>query len=405
MVPLSHKRAERMLACALATSRRLLDFSQIAHQVRIALSADPDQALVRARGASERVVASVRLGIITLLVASNIVFSIANQSFSLMTLAMGGAALLYAIALFVLPRKISAPWLPWSVSTIDVSFASATLTLALVFGDPLSALNNRVTYDTYFVAVTIAALRFDWRLCAFTTVLAMTEFLGISAYAFTHWDVAALRSETHGQFFAVQFVNRLLVLGGHGAATIAIAMWARHLRLLIGTDQLTGLLQRRPFLERIEEELARADVGRTTLSVAIFDVDDFKHYNDKFGHLAGDRALQRIGEQLRKCVRTTDLVARYGGEEFVVAFPRLEVQLASRRADAVRGAVAEMSLGGDDRALSISGGVASWPADGPTFEEVLRKADERLYQAKSSGRNLVIGPLPVNLRNAGDTGV
>ncbi|MGZ6098171.1 MAG: hypothetical protein ACXWLL_07245, partial [Myxococcaceae bacterium] len=118
----------------------MVDFSQIAHQVRIALSADPDQALVRARGASERVVASVRLAIIALLVASNIVFSIANQSFSLMTLAMGGAALLYAIVLFVLPRKISAPWLPWAVSTIDVSFASATLTLALVFGDPLSAL-------------------------------------------------------------------------------------------------------------------------------------------------------------------------------------------------------------------------------------------------------------------------
>ena len=349
--------------------------------------------------------ASVRLAIIVLLVASNVVFSVANGSFSWVTVAMGAAALLYALVLFVLPRKISAPWLPWAVSTIDISFATGTLAVALVFGHPLSALNNRVTYDTYFVAVTIAALRFDWRLCAFTTVLAIAQFLGLSTYAFMHWDVGALRSDTHGQFFAVQFVNRLLVLGGHGAATIAIAMWARHLRLMIGTDQLTGLLQRRPFLERIEEELSRADVARTTLSVAIFDVDDFKQYNDKFGHLAGDRALQRISEQLRKSVRTTDLVARYGGEEFVVAFPRLEVQLASRRADAVRGEIADMSLGADGHALTISGGVASWPADGKTFEEVLRMADERLYQAKSSGRNVVIGPLPVSLRSAGETGV
>ncbi len=385
--------------------RRLLPLRDIAHRVRTALAADPDQALVRARGASERLVASVRLGIIVLLVASNVVFSLANGSFAWGTIAMGAAALVYAAILFALPRMTSASWLPWLVSTLDISFATATLAVALVFGHPLSALNNRVTYDTYFVAVTIAALRFDWRLCAFTTLLAMTEFLGLSAYAFANWDIGALRSDTHGRFFAVQFVNRLLVLGGHGAATIAVAMWARHLRLMIGTDQLTGLLQRRPFLERIEEELARADVVRTTLSVAIFDVDEFKHFNDRDGHLAGDRVLQRIGEQLRKSVRTTDLVARYGGEEFVVAFPRLEVQLASRRADGVRSEVAEMGLGADGRVLTISGGVASWPADGATFEEVLKKADERLYQAKSSGRNLVIGPLPVPLRSAGEGGV
>jgi diguanylate cyclase (GGDEF)-like protein len=173
---------------------------------------------------------------------------------------------------------------------------------------------------------------------------------------------------------------------------------------MVGTDQLTGLLQRRPFLERIEEELGRADLSRTSLSIAIFDVDEFHEYNRRFGHLEGDQALIRVAEQLKLGVRTTDLVARYGGEEFVVAFPRLDVQLAARRVEALRSAIEQMPRGLGD-GLTVSAGIASWPADGHQFEEVLKRADERLYQAKSSGRNVVIGPLPVPLRSAGDGGV
>jgi len=257
-------------------------------------------------------------------------------------------------------------------------------------------------FDWYFVAVTLAALRFDWRLCAFTSLLALAQFLGIFAFVASNTDLSTVSSTHHGVFVPVQFAGRLVMLTGHGVGTIAVALWARHLRLMVGTDQLTGLLQRRPFYERIEEELQRADIARTTLSIAIFDIDEFKRFNDQYGHLEGDRALQRIGEQLRKAVRTTDLVSRYGGEEFVIAFPRMDVQLATRRAEALRAEVAALDLGTGDAPLTISGGVASWPTDGQTFEEVLRRADERLYGAKAAGRNLVIGPRPVPLRSTGD---
>ena len=104
---------------------------------------------------------------------------------------------------------------------------------------------------------------------------------------------------------------------------------------------------------------------------------------------------QRIAEQLRASVRTTDLVARYGGEEFVIAFPRMDVQLAMRRAEALRAEVDALKLGGTDAPLTISAGVASWPEDGQSFEEVLRRADDRLFSAKAAGRNIVIGPRPV----------
>ena len=147
------------------------------------------------------------------------------------------------------------------VSAIDVSLASTVLGVLILLGYPLAAINSRVMFDWYFVAVTLATLRFDWRICAFTTLLAFAEFGGLSAYVATHWDLRTAASPTHGSFVPVQFVGRLLMLAGHGAAAVAVAKWARHLRLMVGTDQLTGLLQRRPFFERIEEELGRADVS------------------------------------------------------------------------------------------------------------------------------------------------
>jgi len=377
----------------------------IARRVRNALFASPDQALVRARSSSERLVASVRLAVVGFLVISNLMFLAAGGGDTQFVLLMSGIGIGYASALLALTRHTMADWVPWVASTLDVSLASFVIASFGWNGFPLAAVNNRVMFDWYFVAVTLAALRFDWRLCAFTTLLALVEFLGIYGFVAAHWNLRALTTSAHGSFIPVVFVGRLIMLTGHGAGTIALALWARHLRLMIGTDQLTGLLQRRPFYERIEEELERADVGRTQLSVAIFDVDQFKRYNDRLGHLEGDRALQKIGEQLRKAVRTTDLVARYGGEEFVIAFPRMDVQLAMRRAEALRAEIAALDLDVDGVPLTISGGVASWPTDGHTFDEVLRRADERLYGAKSSGRNLVIGPRPVPLRSSGETGV
>src|SRR5262249_47690473 len=242
---------------------RLIAVRDIGNRLRQALSADPDHALVRARGASEQLVASVRLGIIVFIVVLTLLS--AMTLFSVLT---SGIALAYGLALFVLQRRVSAPWLPWVVSVIDVTLASVVIGSLAVLGMPLPALNNRVMFDWYFVAITLAALRFDWRLCAFTTIVALGEVGIITAFVARRWDLSTLSSPTHGVFIPVQYAGRLVMLTAHGAGTIAIAQWARHLRLLIGTDQLTGLLQRRPFFERIDEELERADLGRTQLSIA-----------------------------------------------------------------------------------------------------------------------------------------
>jgi len=384
--------------------RALLPRAQLVEKLRAALSVESDPALVRARQSSERLVGLVRLGIILLFVASNLVFGLETGRIPVGTLVMSAGAVGYGLVLLALPKRLTGIWVPWAISAIDVTFITGCLGALIAMGYPTAALNNRVTFEAYFVAVTISALRFDWRLAAFTGSLAVAQFLGLTAYVASHWDLLSLESSTHGSFVPVQYLNRMLMLAGNGVAAVAVARWARHLRLMVGTDQLTGLLQRRPFLERIEEELGRADLSRTSLSIAIFDVDEFHEYNRRFGHLEGDQALIRVAEQLKLGVRTTDLVARYGGEEFVVAFPRLDVQLAARRVEALRSAIEQMPRGLGD-GLTVSAGIASWPADGHQFEEILKRADERLYQAKSSGRNVVIGPLPVPLRSAGDGGV
>ncbi|RPH73140.1 MAG: GGDEF domain-containing protein [Myxococcaceae bacterium] len=360
--------------------------------MRALLSADTDQALVRARSSGEVLVGAMRLGLIMTIVVTNTIFDPSVVTHPLgVTLTF--AAPLYALAMLFLAYRVQGSWISWASCAVDVTLITLTLSLFVVNGKPMGAINNRFLFETYaFVAIN-STLRFDWRLCAFTSALAVLQYVGLSYYVAAHWDLLSLTSEEFGNFAPRSHVFRIIVLIGVGATTVAAAKWARHLRLMVGTDHLTGLSQRRPFLERIEEELARSG-ERSTLSIALFDVDEFKRFNDRFGHLAGDRALQLLAQRLRKLVRTTDLVARFGGEEFVVAFPRMDVARAARRVNELRADLAQVSLPTTEgvQHLTVSAGVGSWPEDGQTFDEVLGRVDERLYEAKRTGRNRIVGP-------------
>jgi diguanylate cyclase (GGDEF)-like protein len=297
--------------------------------------------------------------------------------------------------MLLLAVKVTRSWVPWASTAVDITLISIALCLYLVDDAPLSALNNRIYFETYFFVIVTGTLRYEWRLSAFATLLAVGEFLGITGYVAAHWDLNSLESAVAGRFNHQSHALRVMLLCGVGVSSITVAHWARHLRLMVGTDHLTGLSQRRPFLERVHEELARSVSTRATMSLALLDVDEFKRFNDSFGHLAGDRALQLLAERLRKSVRTSDLVARFGGEEFVVAFPRMDVERAVKRVNELRAELANVPIpiaGEGIKNLTLSAGVGSWPADGETFEDVLARIDERLYEAKAQGRNRVIGP-------------
>jgi diguanylate cyclase (GGDEF)-like protein len=366
-------------------------FKQAAARFRALLSADTDQALVRARSSGEMLVAGMRLAFVGVF-GSLVLFNLSPGTRALeIGLVLG--AMTYASLLLLGAAKIRQAWISWVSTAVDVSLVSASLLLFALAGYPHEALNNRLFFEIYFFVMVNATLRYDWRLCAFATGLVLLQFLGLTAFVTTHWNLASMKQPVGGFFDAFQHTLRVVLLGAVGASTVAVARWARHLRLMVGTDHLTGLSQRRPFLERVEEELQRS-TGRSTLSVALLDVDEFKKFNDSHGHLAGDRALQILAARLRKSVRGSDLVARFGGEEFVIAFPRLDVERAVRRVNELRAELARVPIpvAGEALHLTVSAGVGCWPTDGQSFDEVLAKVDERLYEAKRQGRNQVIGP-------------
>ena len=186
------------------------------------------------------------------------------------------------------------------------------------------------------------------------------------------------------------------------AAHAALAIGNRRLlRLLEGqasTDPRTGLANSRTFDVALENELGSM-VADDTLAVLMLDLDQFKDFNDRYGHPAGDEALCTFADVLRSCMRTEDLAARYGGEEFAVLLPGVDLATATAIAERIRAETekAVVALGpGISARLTVSIGVAVAPLHASDRISLLQIADEALYGAKGAGRNLVraAGPEP-----------
>lgn len=154
------------------------------------------------------------------------------------------------------------------------------------------------------------------------------------------------------------------------------------------TDGLTGLSNRRFLVQRLNEEAIRSRRSNHAFTILMADVDNFKKYNDAFGHPAGDEVLKKVASILRDCARTADCVSRYGGEEFCVMLPETTAGAALVVAERIRTRIAAEQFPGQKITVSI--GVASLPDNGDTPEAVIAVADEALYQAKGEGRNRVV---------------
>ena len=158
-------------------------------------------------------------------------------------------------------------------------------------------------------------------------------------------------------------------------------------------DPLTGLFNRRYMEETLDRELSRAERGRQPLSVVLLDIDRFKHFNDTFGHEAGDMVLAGLGTLLRSACRAGDVACRYGGEEFVLILPEASLQDARRRAEEIREAIRGLQVTHGGRpleAVRCSMGVAAYPEHGEVGGALLRAADAALYRAKREGRDQVV---------------
>ena len=179
----------------------------------------------------------------------------------------------------------------------------------------------------------------------------------------------------------------LRLLGDLRAQQMALEETNRHLQALAATDWLTGLHNHRAFQEVLGRQFAQSVRSRQPLSLVMLDVDEFKRYNDDFGHPAGDIVLRQIAATLRLGVREGDLVARYGGEEFAIVLPGADRAQAVTLAERLREEIA--SAPWPLRALTASLGVATCPPEGTSPDCLIQKADDALYRAKQHGRNQV----------------
>jgi diguanylate cyclase (GGDEF)-like protein len=154
------------------------------------------------------------------------------------------------------------------------------------------------------------------------------------------------------------------------------------------TDELTGLPNRRAFHEELARRLTDHRLHGQPLTVLLLDVDGFKRINDSLGHAAGDQALRETAACLRKITRKRDVAARLGGDEFAMIFPKTTLADARTAAERLRSCVAELRLGEEPLPVTVSGGLAA-ACDSENAEQLLRRADAALYDAKRSGRNCV----------------
>jgi len=167
------------------------------------------------------------------------------------------------------------------------------------------------------------------------------------------------------------------------------------LRAQARVDDLTGLATHGAFKERVEREFQRAARYRRPLSLLMVDVDYFKHYNDSFGHPAGDRLLRRVGRLVAGELRRVDFGARYGGDEFSVILPETSQAAAAVVAERIRRSIEKHPFSHRESqplgCVTVSVGVATFPEDAGASVKLVEAADRALYQAKNDGRNRVRG--------------
>lgn len=185
-------------------------------------------------------------------------------------------------------------------------------------------------------------------------------------------------------------LQQLVELASIGIAGLNLRSKLEHQSI---RDSLTNLFNRHFMEIALDRELRRAIRQKRPLALLMLDIDHFKQFNDTYGHETGDIVLREVAETMRQIVRNEDIVCRYGGEEFVVILPELSTEDARARAESLRHLVGELRLhyrGEALRDVTISIGVAMYPYNADSPEELLRIADRALYEAKYQGRNRVI---------------
>jgi diguanylate cyclase (GGDEF)-like protein/PAS domain S-box-containing protein len=245
-----------------------------------------------------------------------------------------------------------------------------------------------------------------WQMGAFQDVEASQEaFEALQKNEYIRYEDLPLRAK-NGRLVDVEFVSNVYLVGGEKViqcnirditerkqAQDALLKSQTLLREQSVRDYLTGLFNRRYMEETLERELLRATRKKLSLGMIMLDVDDFKQFNDTYGHAAGDEILHELGSLLLRQVRGEDIACRYGGDEFILIMPDATREVTRERAELVcesAGMIHSQFEGQALDAVTLSLGVAVFPEHGSSSTGILRAVDAALYRAKQTGRARVV---------------
>jgi diguanylate cyclase (GGDEF)-like protein len=302
-----------------------------------------------------------------------------------------GITVLLAVSACLPPRQLKASEAPYTV----VMCVAAVLLWGWLAPDQSVLLAGVQAAGMIYLGMMVPRPHADAGLVAVTVAYLGSQLLA-GVRGDDAWQAAGLAA-TDLALGALLLGIRVTAEREVGERTQALAAANERLEQLARTDPLTGLANRRRLEAALAGAWAHADRTGRPVAALMIDIDYFKQYNDRYGHLRGDACLQRVAGVLAAGARDTDLAARYGGEEFSVILPDTDLEAAHRIADRVRAEIAGLAV---EHALSpfgiltVSVGVAAAvPGHGVATDDLIGQADDGLYRAKREGRNrIAAGP-------------
>jgi diguanylate cyclase (GGDEF)-like protein len=365
-------------------------FIQKVREIARLLLTQPDEIMLEVGSGGELLVAQLRAVIALLLLLLPLINHMTGGTVTETMIGLGGAIFVNAFAqiwLALARRRRKHRWLPFASAAFDVT--AATLVLVVLAMNHLpSGLNSMVVWCGYLLAIVLTALRSDGRVTLFAGALALVEYGLLIAMVFAMASSPEeLISQDYGSVTLSAQLQRLVLIV---IVTIITAIVTYRMQRVV---EMSGLPNRIWLAHRIPRLMDAAQRDGGSLSLALIDLDNFKRVNDEAGHRAGDRAIRHVVATLRDAVEPGESLVRIGGQEFVLVM-RKPIGTAWERVEAIRRRLLdhpfEPERGGEAIRLSLSAGLATYPQEGVDLSRLLRRADQRLQQAKREGRNRAV---------------
>ena len=335
--------------------------------------------------------------LLTTAISAVVLYATASQGAlpeNLLGLAALGLSLTYSlVVLAILRRNRFIAWIKYISVLVDATLISMVLLGFMLAGRGIVATNSQVTFLVYFLLMALIARRYDVRLAAFGAIVILLEYLMVILVGFFLFAIPSIPPDSvYGSFSWLNQIGRALILSFSALIMINTVINARRLREQSIRDPMLGIFNRRYFEEVLALEFKYSRELEKPLTVVMMDLDHFKAYNDRHGHLKGDRVLVAVADFLLRNLRRNDVLARFGGDEFVFLLLETPPEGAGvtlmRLQDQMRRWLHGV-LEVQEPATTFSFGVAGLSPEDTQPAQLIARADQHLYRAKAAGGGVI----------------